>query len=232
MPGTGMSRSSASGSSRSAGGDRELAHGRHRLQPHRAARVVGVHQRRVVRRDAHVELGVGLDDRAALVVVRWITFSSWSSAGDALPLLPVPVVPLGVSGTSFQIERAPGGKRDRTLATGRMSSSRAGAAATRTSPMARSGLGAAPPSTPSNTGRFAICRSLREGPFARAPCPLTPAPHVDTFRRSSGRGMGRLPGGRAERGGRVAPCRGRRLTGAAQAGSFRAPRVWTCLAHI
>jgi hypothetical protein len=74
----------------------ELAHGRHRLEPHRAGRVLRIHQGRVVGGDPHVELGVGLDDGASLVVGEADDVVELRERGDPLALLPVPVVPLVV----------------------------------------------------------------------------------------------------------------------------------------
>ena len=105
-----MSRSSASGILEVGRGDDGLAHGRDRLEPHRAVGVVRIHQRRVVRRDAHVEVLLGLHRGRRSSSVRWITFSSWSTRVTRSRCCQCQSFHWA-SGTSFQTARGPAGKR-------------------------------------------------------------------------------------------------------------------------
>ena len=66
----------------------QLAHLGDRLQPDRAVRVVGIHQRRVVRRDAHVEHRVGFLEGAPLLVGDRDDPLELVHAGHAVALLP------------------------------------------------------------------------------------------------------------------------------------------------
>ena len=134
-----------------------LAHRGHGLEADRAGRIVGIHQRRVVRRDAHVELGLGLGGgaRRSSGVTR-MTSSSCGERRDALALLPVPVVPQALRDT-LPDECGPGRERERTCGTGRTGSADPRAARLGGGPLPFGGRVRARPRRLSGHGRGAMC---------------------------------------------------------------------------